>query len=123
MSLGLGKVRIGVRDQERARKFWVETMRCEVVQDQIYGSERWLEVQLPDGVVLILERAEGPDPTASPGQPNTPVFFSCDDVDETWRELTARGVAFAHDPVDLPFGRWALMEDTEGNRFPLLARR
>ena len=123
MLRGIGKVRIGVRDQERAKRFWVETMRCDVVQDETYGSERWLEVRLPDGVVLVLERAEGPDAVTSPGQPNTPVFLACDDVDTTWLELAARGVVFAQEPIDMPFGRWALMEDTEGNRFPLLVGR
>ncbi len=123
MLRGIAKVRVGVRDQERAKRFWVETMRCDVVQDETYGDERWLEVRLPDGVVLVLERAEGPDAAASPGQPNTPVFFSCDDVDATWRDLAARGVVFAQEPMDMPFGRWALMEDTESNRFPLLAVR
>lgn len=98
-------------------------MRCDVVQDEVYGDERWLKVRLPDGVVLVLERADGPDAAASPGQPNTPLFLSCDDVDATWRDLAARGVMFTQQPVDMPFGRWALMQDTEGNRFPLLAGR
>lgn len=56
-------------DQERAKRFWVNTIRCEVVQDERYGVERWLEVRLPDGVVLVLERHEGPDASASAGQP------------------------------------------------------
>ncbi|MBG0561073.1 VOC family protein [Actinoplanes aureus] len=121
MLRGISKVRIGVRDQERAKRFWTETLGCDVVQDETYGDERWLEVRLPDGVVLVLEKSDGPDPGAPDGQPNTPVFLACDDVDATWRELTARGVEFAQEPIDLPFGRWALLHDTEGNRFPLLA--
>jgi predicted enzyme related to lactoylglutathione lyase len=121
MLRGIGKVRVGVRDQERAKRFWVETMRCEVVQDEAYGDERWLEIRLPDGVVLVLEKADGPDPAVAPGLPNTPVFLARDDVDATWRELAARGVAFPQEPIDLPFGRWAMMADTEGNRFPLQA--
>ncbi|MEU4424540.1 VOC family protein [Actinoplanes sp. NPDC024001] len=121
MLRGISKVRIGVRDQERAKRFWSETLGCDVVQDQTYGDERWLEVRLPDGVVLVLEQSDGPDPTAAPGQPNTAVFLACDDVDATWRELTGRGVEFVQEPIDMPFGRWALLTDTEGNRFPLLA--
>ena len=98
-------------------------MQCEVVQDETYGDERWLEVRLPDGVILVLELADGPDAATSPGQPNTPVFLDCDDVYATWRDLSGRGVAFAQEPIDMPFGRWALLQDTEGNRFPLLAGR
>lgn len=119
MALRISKVRVGVVDQERARRFWVETIGCEVVQDARYGNERWLEVRLPDGVVLVLERHAGPDESASPGQPNTAVFFGCDDVDATWRDLVGRGVSFVQEPTDMPFGRWALFEDGEGNRFPL----
>ncbi|MBM0207193.1 VOC family protein [Micromonospora sp. STR1s_5] len=123
MLRGISKVRIGVRDQERAKQFWVETMRCDVVQDETYGNERWLEVSLPDGVVLVLELADEPDATIPPGQPNTPIFLACDDVDATWQELAARGVVFLQEPIDMPFGRWALMEDSEGNRLPLTVRR
>ena len=122
MPLGVSKVRVGVVDQEHARRFWVDKVGGEVVQDEGYGDERWLEVRLPDGVVLILERHDGPDERASPGQPNTPVFLGCDDVDATWRELTGRGVSFVQEPIDMPFGRWALFGDDQGNRFPLIAK-
>ncbi len=50
------------------------------------------------------------------------MFLACDDVDATWRDLVARGVVFAQEPMDMPFGRWSMFEDTEGNRFPLTRR-
>jgi len=119
---GVNKVRVGVSDQERAKQFWTDSVGCEIAQDESYGDERWLEVRLPDGVLLVLELREGPAEAASAGQPNTPIFFACDDVDATWQELARRGVTFAQEPVDMPFGRWSLFEDTEGNRFPLTGK-
>ena len=118
MVVRISKVRVGVVDQERAKQFWLDKIGCELVQDEAYGDERWLEVRLPDGVILILEQTDGPEVSPS-GQPNTPVFFGCEDVDATWRTLTERGVLFAQEPIDMPFGRWALFKDDEGNRFPL----
>jgi catechol 2,3-dioxygenase-like lactoylglutathione lyase family enzyme len=89
MLQGIRKVRVGVRDQERAKRFWTTTMGCDIAQDETYGDERWLEVRLPDGVLLVLERSDGPDAAVAAGQPNTPVFLACDDVDATWQELVA----------------------------------
>ncbi|MDP8930717.1 MAG: glyoxalase [Actinomycetota bacterium] len=84
MLLGINKVRVGVIDQERAKRFWTETLGCEVVQDESYCDERWLEVRLPDGVVLVLEKRDAINEAASPGQPNTSVFLACDDVDASY---------------------------------------
>jgi hypothetical protein len=56
---GVNKVLVEVSDQERAKRFWVERIGCEVAQDEAYGDERWLEVRLPDGVVLVLAQREG----------------------------------------------------------------
>jgi predicted enzyme related to lactoylglutathione lyase len=119
---GVNKVLVEVSDQERAKRFWVERVGCEVAQDEAYGDERWLEVRLPDGVVLVLAQREGPVRAAPERLPNAPVFFHCDDVDATWRELVDRGVTFAQEPVDMPFGRWSMFQDEEGNRFPLTTR-
>lgn len=120
MNIRAAKIRIGVRDQERAYQFWTETMGCTVVVDETYGDERWLEVSLHDGVSLILELSDEPEQTAA-GQPNTALFLGCDDVDTTVATLNERGATIVTEPMDMPFGRWAMVEDSEGNRIPLVA--
>lgn len=119
MITGAKKIRIGVADQQQAKDFWIDTLGAELVQDESYGDSRWLEVRLPDGVVVVLEPREGDAPDAPEGQPNTPVFLACDDLDATHHELASRGVEFLQEPVDLPFGRWSLFTDGQGNRFAL----
>jgi len=126
MRLGIGKVRLGVRDQERAREFWVDTMGCSIATDEKYGDERWLEVALHDNTVIILELNEDGPADAPEGQPNTALFLSCDDVDAAWKTLSDNGVMFATEPTDSPWGgsgRWALFEDSEGNRIPLQTKQ
>jgi catechol 2,3-dioxygenase-like lactoylglutathione lyase family enzyme len=39
-----------VADQDRAKAFWTETMGLELVQDQPYGDEHWLEGRADWGV-------------------------------------------------------------------------
>jgi hypothetical protein len=34
VQLGVSKVRVGAVDQERAKRFWVDTIGCETVQDE-----------------------------------------------------------------------------------------
>ena len=121
---GVTKVGVDVEDQDRAKAFWIQAMGFDLVQDTSYGDERWLEVRTPDkGVVLILGLRRGERPTApDPMLPTSNVMFYADDLDRTYQELTGRGVAFPQPPVDQPFGRWSLFEDTEGNRFALVPR-
>jgi lactoylglutathione lyase len=122
---GVSKVGVDVEDQDRARAFWTRTMGFDVVQDTPYGEdERWLEVRSPDkGVVLILGLRRGGRPVPpDPLLPTSNVFFYADDLDVTYQELAGRGVAFPQPPIDQPFGRWSVFEDTEGNRFALVPR-
>ncbi|RGE19092.1 VOC family protein [Leucobacter sp. wl10] len=120
MITGAKKVRVGVADQNQAKAFWVDKLGAEIAQDEAYGDDsRWLKVRLPDGVVILLESRRDDAPDAPDGQPNTPVFLACDDLDTTYRDLSSRGVEFVQEPVDLPFGRWALFTDGQGNRFAL----
>ena len=44
---GVTQVVIEVEDQDRARRFWIEQLGFELVQDAPYGQERWLEVRTP----------------------------------------------------------------------------
>jgi predicted enzyme related to lactoylglutathione lyase len=50
------------------------------------------------------------------------VFFYADDLQQTYNELTARGVEFPLPPVQQPFGWWSLFADPDGNRSALVPR-
>lgn len=121
---GVTKVVVEVEDQDRAKRFWTEKMGFELVQDSPYGEERWLEVRTPDrAVVLVLEVLRGERPTApDPSLPTSNVFFYAEDLQQTYKELTARGVEFPQPPVQQPFGWWSLFQDSEGTRFALVPR-
>jgi predicted enzyme related to lactoylglutathione lyase len=125
MIRGVTKVGIEVEDQDRAKQFWTETMGFMLVQDSpYYDGVRWLEVQTPDqSVILMLGKREGDAPVApSSSLPTSNVFFSTDDLEETYDQLRARGVHFPQPPVEMFFGWWSIFEDCEGNRFALVPR-
>jgi predicted enzyme related to lactoylglutathione lyase len=119
---GVGKVVVPVDDQEKALRFWVDTIGFDVVTDQTYGSERWIEVTPPDRrVVLVLSPRQG-SPRRDPGDdrlPHSDVLFTCEDIERTHAELASRGVRFAVPPARQHFGWWALFEDPEGTRYAL----
>jgi hypothetical protein len=57
MITGVAKVVVPVADQERAKHFWTGAIGFDVVIDESYGDERWIEVEAPDrSVVLVLSR-------------------------------------------------------------------
>lgn len=64
---GAKKIRVGVADQDRAKDFWLDKLGARLVQDEKYGDDRWLEVGLPDGVVIVLEPRYANAPQAPDG--------------------------------------------------------
>jgi predicted enzyme related to lactoylglutathione lyase len=121
---GVTQVVVEVEDQDRAKRFWTVQLGFELVQDAPYGDERWLEVRTPDqAVVVVLGLRQGKRPTAPrPGLPTSNVMFYAEDLQQTYQELTPRGVQFPQPPVRQPFGWWSLFADSEGNRFALVPR-
>jgi lactoylglutathione lyase len=122
MVKGVRQIVVPVADQERARQFWTERLGFKVVTDEAYGGARWLEVAPPDGSpVLVLSPRGADEPLREPRPelPHSPVFFTCDDIERTYRELVDRGVRFAAPPVKMPFGWWSMFEDDEGTRYAL----
>jgi lactoylglutathione lyase len=122
MISGVSNIFIPVDDQGRAKTFWTETIGFEVVVDAPYREERWIEVRSSDGVRLVLSTREewSRDDRAVPEDvPTSGVMFRCDDVETTYRELSARGVRFPRPPIRMSFGWWSMFNDTEGNRFAL----
>jgi len=43
--------------------------------------------------------------------------FECDDVEATWRQLSAKGVEFVKPPKREDWGTSAIFKDSEGNQF------
>jgi lactoylglutathione lyase len=118
---GVSQVIVEVEDQDRALKFWTETMGFELVQDAPYGEAgRWIEVRTRDkATILVLRPRQGDRPTAPDELPTSNTFFYCDDLRRTYDALRARGVEFAQPPVRQSWGWWSMFEDQEGNRFAL----
>jgi predicted enzyme related to lactoylglutathione lyase len=120
MISSVAKVVVPVLDQDRAKAFWTESVGFEARRDTTFGDERWIEVAPPDGgPVLVLSPRSEPRREVADELPHSPVFFNCDDVEATCRELTARGVAFALPPTRQHFGWWSLFEDPDGTRYAL----
>jgi predicted enzyme related to lactoylglutathione lyase len=120
---GVGKVVVHTDDQERAREFWAEQVGFDIVRDETYGDERWIEVAPPAGapVLVLTPRGPGDSRPEVPDEklPHSPVMFTCEDVQATHRDLSARGVEFPTPPAQLHFGWWALFADPDGTRYAL----
>ncbi|WP_350275612.1 VOC family protein [Kribbella sp. HUAS MG21] len=107
-------VTVFVADQDRARRFYVDTLGLEVKADQTFGENRWLEVGAPQGTTLVLHK---PFPGMSAGGGQGTLFAS-DDLDADVVRLQAAGVV-VDGPNDMPWGRQATFSDPDGNSYVL----
>ena len=122
MISGVSKVIVEVDDQECAKAFWTEQVGFGTERDDSYGDERWIEVRPPDGgPVLVLSRRPPEELRRDVHDelPHSPVFFTCADIEATYRELRDRGVEFPLPPKQQHFGWWSLFEDPDGTRYAL----
>ena len=111
-----------VDDEERALRFYTETLGFVTKHDVPVGEARWLTVVSPDdpdGTELLLE----PDghPAAKPfkqalvddGIPYT--SFAVDDVKAEYDRLRELGVRFTQEPLEMQTVTTAVLDDTCGN--------
>ena len=47
------------------------------------------------------------------------VLFDCDDIQQTYAALLAKGVVFPEAPVQQFWGWWAVFQDPDGNTYGL----
>jgi catechol 2,3-dioxygenase-like lactoylglutathione lyase family enzyme len=111
-----------VDDQDKALKFYTETLGFVKKRDVPLGGPRWLTVvstDSPDGVELLLEPdghpAVGPFKKAlvEDGIPFT--SFGVDSVQAEYDRLVAAGVQFTQPPVTMGPITTAVFDDTCGN--------
>ena len=118
-----------VDDQEKALRFYTETLGFQKKHDIPLGEHRWLTVVSPDdpdGTELLLEPDGHPaakpfkEALVSDGIPFT--SFAVDDVNAEYDRLLAHGVQFTQQPVELPTVTTAVLDDTCGNLIQIAAQ-
>ncbi len=111
-----------VDDQERAARFYTETLGFRKKHDIPMGEHRWLTVvspEDPDGTELLLEPDAHPaarsfvSAIVRDGIPST--SFAVEDVAAEHERLTSLGVRFTQEPTDLGTVIVAVFDDTCGN--------
>jgi catechol 2,3-dioxygenase-like lactoylglutathione lyase family enzyme len=112
-SMQVLSVSVPVSDQERAKKFYVDTLGFELLVDNS-GREgmRWIEVA-PEGAVISLMLVSWLDPLL-PSLYRV-IVVATDDIQPIHEELVAKGVSFDLPPTKLSNGTQAMFRDPDGN--------
>ena len=113
-------VGIPVRNQQAQLKFYTEKLGFQILTDQPHGEQRWIELKIPRAETsVVLFTPEGHEDRVGS-------FFNgslaCDNVQQTYETLKARGVEFVQPPKAEPWGTFAMFKDVEGNQFVLSSR-
>ena len=111
-------VSIPVRDQNRALDFYTEKLGFTILTDKPFdGKQRWIELRIPKAQTrIVLFTPEGDEKRIGSFMN---LSFATDDVEKSYKELKARGVAFEGPPQKQPWGTYAMFKDSEGNSFVL----
>ena len=111
-------VSIPVTDQARALKFYTDKLGFKLATDQPMGpGKRWIELRIGAAQTrFVLFTMDGEEARIGT---RMNMSISCDDVEVTYRQLSERGVTFETPPQKQPWGTFAIMMDSEGNRFVL----
>jgi predicted enzyme related to lactoylglutathione lyase len=111
-----------VDDQEKALRFYTDTLGFAKKADYTNGPYRWLTVgsaDEPDGTELQLALNNNPAAKAyqeaifQQGQPA--IMFYTDDINGEYERIKSRGAEFKMPPTDVTGSRIAQLDDTCGN--------
>ncbi|MDE0622486.1 MAG: VOC family protein [Bryobacterales bacterium] len=111
-----------VDDQQKALRFYTETLGFRVKHNIPLGEHAWITVvseEAPEGTELLLEPDDHPavrpfiKALVSDGIPST--SFAVNDIGAEYDRLVARGVRFVQPPTDLGSVITAVFDDSCGN--------
>jgi predicted enzyme related to lactoylglutathione lyase len=122
MIKGIKFVTIPVADQARALAFYTEKLGFMIATDQAMGpsGQRWIELRIPGAETLV--SLFTPDELRDRVGTFVPLSLWADDVEGTYKTLSARGVEFLAPPKVEPWGTSVMFKDSEGNRLHLGSR-
>lgn len=113
--MNLGFVILYIRDMDKAKAFYTETLGLPVVEE--LSGPAFVALRPSGGSLLALQDATAarlpPKNETQPG--SVELSFAVDDVDATWQHWKEKGVEIVTDPTDMPFGRYFMARDPEGH--------
>jgi catechol 2,3-dioxygenase-like lactoylglutathione lyase family enzyme len=125
----LGLVSLVVEDYDAALEFYVGKLGFILVEDSFVPEQnkRWVVLEPPgasgQGAKLLLARGVGPEQTARIGNQTGGRVFLFLYTDDFWRDFNAykaRGIEFAREPSEAPYGTVAVFKDLHGNLWDLV---
>lgn len=120
MIKGVKFTTVPVSNQEKALKFFTEKLGFQILTDQAFGPQRWIELGIPGAETrIVLFTPPGLEVLIGAFQPT--VFWS-DNVAATYADLVAKGVEFTQPPRTEAWGTSAMFLDPDGNKFLLSSR-
>lgn len=130
MNQSLGLISLVVRDYDEAIAFYVGTLGFTLVDDSFVPEQnkRWVIVspQGSGGAKLLLARAVGEEQSSRIGNQTGGRVFLFLYTDDFWRDFNnykAKGVEFAREPSEQPYGTVAVFKDLYGNLWDLVQLR
>jgi catechol 2,3-dioxygenase-like lactoylglutathione lyase family enzyme len=113
-------VSIPVRDQSKALEFYTKKLGFQIMTDQPFGAQRWIELGIPGSETKIAL-------FTPPGQESrigtfSNIGFIADDMEQTYNTLSERGVEFEKPPKKESWGTSAVFRDLDGNTFALSSK-
>lgn len=121
----VGTVCVFVSNQDRAKEFYTDILELELRIDQpLYpGSEaRWVAVA-PKGakteIILYLPDENWEHYRQVVGKSQA-ITLDVTDMNSVYNYLKSRGVKFVQEPDAQPWGTYATIEDSEGNKILLV---
>ncbi len=126
MTQTLGSIALLVRDYDEAIAYFTGVLGFDLLEDSPLSPEkRWVRVapRGPGGTGILLARASTPEQLARVGDQTggrVGFFLHTADFWTDHRAMLSRGVAFAEEPRQEPYGTVAVFTDLYGNRWDLL---
>jgi catechol 2,3-dioxygenase-like lactoylglutathione lyase family enzyme len=133
----LTHAQVWVNDQDESLAFYTDKLGMELREDITLpemGDFRWLSVGVP-GQEVSITLMEVPGPPVFEEETRdqihallakgaaTGLFFAVDDCQASYEELKGRGVEFAQEPTEQPYGIDAGFRDPSGNHFRMAQLR
>lgn len=128
MAQSIAAVALVVTDYDEAIAFFTRCLGFALVEDTpLAAGKRWITVRpRGGGTALVLARAATPEQAARVGDQTGGRVFLFLQTDDFWRDYAAfraRGVRFAEEPREEPYGTVAVFLDLSGNRWDLIQPR